>query len=211
MSAAAIAVIIVVVAVAVLVIAVMTAARRRRLQRRFGPEYDRVVAEKQSQVRAENELAGRERRIQRLELRPLTVSSRAGYAAEWAAIQERFVDEPQRAVMEAQRLVVSVMTERGYPTEDSRQIMADLSVEHANTLDNYRMAQEISQNASAASTEDLRQAMVHYRALFSELLGRPDQAEAAADPGHPPAARVPADEFGDETGPGDQAGPPARR
>ena len=181
MSATAIAVIIVVVAIAVLVIAAMAAARRRRLQRRFGPEYDRVVTEKRSQLRAENELASRERRIEQLEIRPLTADSRARYAGQWAAIQQRFVDEPRQAVVAAQRLVVSVMAERGYPAGDNRQVMADLSVEHANTLDSYRMAEEISRNAPDASTEDLRQAMVHYRALFSDLLGGPEEAEPAAD------------------------------
>lgn len=225
MSAAAIAVIIVVVAVVVLVAAGMTMARRRRLQRRFGPEYDRVVAEQQGRRKAEAELVGRERRLQRLDIRPLTPTSRAGYAAEWTAIQERFVDQPHQAVSEAQRLVVTVMNERGYPTQDPGQIMADLSVEHAGTLDNYRKAQEISQNAPAASTEDLRQAMVCYRALFSELLGQPDQTvpdQTAPDqtaPGqtepdqtepdppepvaadNPPAADVRAGELGGETGP----------
>jgi Tfp pilus assembly protein PilX len=193
MSAAAIAVIVVIVVV-VLVAAAMTMARRRRLQRRFGPEYDRVVAEKQNQRKAEAELAGRERRVQRLEIRPLPPASRAAYAGDWTVIQERFVDQPRQAVTEAQRLVVTVMNERGYPTDDPAQIMADLSVEHAGTLDSYRKAQEISQNASAASTEDLRQAMVHYRALFSELLGRPGKPEPAAADDNPPAAGAPADE-----------------
>jgi Tfp pilus assembly protein PilX len=189
MSAAAIAIIVVVAAIAVVVIAALAAARRRRLQRRFGPEYDRVVAEKRSQFRAENELAGRERRIGQLEIRPLTAGARARYAAEWAAIQQQFVDEPQQAVMAAQRLVVSVMTERGYPVEDDHQVMADLSVEHANTLGNYRMAEEISRNASAASTEDLRRAMVDYRALFSELLGGPDSSGPdSVTAGHPETA-----------------------
>ena len=201
MSAAAITVIVVILVVVVVVAAAMTMARRRRLQRRFGPEYDRVVAEKQSQLKAEAELAGRERRMQRLDIRPLTAASRANYSGEWTLIQERFVDQPQQAVMEAQRLVVTVMNERGYPTEDPSQIMADLSVEHASTLDNYRMAQEISQNASAASTEELRQAMVHYRALFNELLGRPDEAQATAAESKPPTAGVPADEFGSEASP----------
>jgi hypothetical protein len=176
MSAAAIVVIVVVVAVVVLA-AAMAMARRRRLQRRFGPEYDRVVAEKQSKLKAEAELTGRQRRVQRLDIRPLTAAARANHATEWAAIQERFVDQPRQAVTEAQRLVVSVMSERGYPTGDPAQVMADLSVEHASTLDNYRMAQEISQNASSASTEALRQAMVHYRALFRDLLGQPDRGE----------------------------------
>jgi hypothetical protein len=198
MSAAAIAIIVLVVAVVLVVIAIRMVARRRQLRQRFGPEYDRVVAEKHSQLKAEAELAGRERRIQRLDIKPLSPESQARYAAEWTAIQERFVDQPQRAVEQAQQLVVSVMNERGYPTGDSGQIMADLSVEHANTLDNYREAQQISANASAASTEDLRQAMVHYRALFSDLLGQRAEAPSAAE-GNPPAARVPADETGGDT------------
>jgi hypothetical protein len=206
MSAAAVTVIVVVVVVLlmVLVAAAIPMARRRRLQRRFGPEYDRVVAEKQSRRQAEAELADRERRIHRLEIRPLTAASRARYADEWMATQERFVDEPQRAVTEAQRLVASVMTEQGYrryPAEEPSQIMADLSVDHASALDGYRMAQEVSRNVAAASTEDLRQAMVRYRALFSDLLGRPDEAGATATGGKPAAAHVPADEPGGETGP----------
>jgi hypothetical protein len=206
MSAAAIIVIVVVVAIVVLA-AAMAMGRRRRLQRRFGPEYDRVVTEKQSRLKADAELAGRERRVQHLEIRPLAAASRAGYAGEWTVIQERFVDQPRQAVTEAQRLVVSVMTERGYPTEDSDQIMADLSVAHASTLDNYRMAQEISQNTQAASTEDLRQAMVHYRALFTELLGRSDETptvdetQSAAAGRDPSAARVAADELDGQTSP----------
>jgi len=207
MSASIIA-IIVVVALVALMIAVIATARRRRLQRRFGPEYNRVVAEKRSRRKAEAELIGRERRVQRLEIRPLTAASRAGYASEWTALQERFVDEPRRAVTGAQRLVVTVMTERGYPAEESGQIMADLSVEHASTLDGYRMAQEISQNAPAATTEDLRQAMVHYRALFNELLGRPDEAQATVTGearasvagGNPSAGPVPAEELSGQTG-----------
>ncbi|HEX4659427.1 MAG TPA: hypothetical protein VH307_18725 [Streptosporangiaceae bacterium] len=178
MSAATIAIIVVVVAIVVLVIAAMTTARRRRLQRRFGPEYDRVVGEKHGQLKAEAELIGRQRRVQRLDIRPLSATARATYAGEWAAVQERFVDQPQQAVAEAQLLVAAVMRERGYPTEDHDQIAADLSVEHAGALDHYRAARHISTNAETgdASTEDLRQAMVHYRALFSELLGQADDA-----------------------------------
>jgi len=182
MSAATTAVIVVVVAVVVLVISLMVVARRRRLQRRFGQEYDRVVSEKHSQRKAEAELAGRERRVQRLDIRPLTPAARARYAAEWAALQERFVDQPQQAVAEAQQLVVSVMNERGYPAESDGEIAADLSVEHAAVLDHYRAAQHISANAAAgtASTEDLRQALIHYRVLFGELLGQADEAEPEA-------------------------------
>jgi hypothetical protein len=204
MSAAAIVVIVVVVAVVVLAVT-MPMARRRRLQRRFGPEYDRVVTEKQGRRKGEAELANRERRVQSLGIRPWTATARARYATEGTAIQERFVDQPQQAVTEAQRLVLSVMTERGYPAEDPAQVMADLSVEHASTLNNFRMAQEISHKAPSASTEELRQAMVHYRALFSDLLGRPDEAHTAAVADSTPAARVPAGE------PGIQTAPRARR
>ena len=179
MSAAIIAIIVVVVAV-VLVIGVMATARRRRLQRRFGPEYDRVVGEKGSQFKAEAELAGRQRRVERLDIRPLSATARARYAAEWTGVQERFVDQPQQAVAEAQLLVGAVMKERGYPTEDRDQMAADLSVEHAAALEHYRAARRISTNAETGdtSTEDLRQAMVHYRALFDDLL-ETDTADAA--------------------------------
>ena len=204
MSAAAIVVIVVVVAAVVLAVT-MPMARRRRLQQRFGPEYDRVVTEQQSRRKGEAELADRERRVQSLGIRPLTATARASYATEWTTIQERFVDQPQQAVTEAQRLVVSVMSERGYRAEDPAQVMADLSVEHASTLSNFRMAQEISQNASSASTEELRQAMVHYRALFTDLLGQPDEVQASVTEDSISAARVPAGE------PGIQTAPRARR
>ena len=200
MSAAAIVVIVVVVAVVVLAVT-MPMARRRRLQRRFGPEYDRVVTEKQSRRKGEAELADRERRVQSLDIRPLTAMARASYASEWTAIQERFVDQPQQAVTEAQRLVLSVMSERGYPAEDPAQAMADLSVEHASTLQDFRTAQEISQKTPSASTEELRQAMIHYRALFSDQLGQPDETQAAVTKDSTSAARVPAGEPSSETGP----------
>jgi hypothetical protein len=177
MSAAAIA-IIVVVAVVVLVVAAM-ALTRRRLQQRFGPEYDRVV-EQHGQFRAAAELARRERRVQRLRLRPLTATARAEYIAEWKTIQEGFVDQPQHAVIEGQDLVASVMRERGYPAEDPGQIEADLSVAHADSLDHYRDARRILADAdqSDASTEDLRQALIHLRAVFGEVLGEPEAAKA---------------------------------
>src|SRR5579859_6695530 len=120
MSTGVIAAIIV---VAVLVVAgvaagVLGAARRRRLQQRFGPEYDRAVGEQQSQLKAEAELAGRERRVQSLNIRPLDAASQVEYASRWALTQEQFVDRPQDAVTHAQLLVTAVMNERGYPTEN---------------------------------------------------------------------------------------------
>jgi Tfp pilus assembly protein PilX len=193
MSAAAIVGIVVVVVIVALVIGVMAAVRRRRLQQRFGQEYDRVADEKQSRRKADAELAGRERRVQHLDIRPLTPAARDRYAAEWANVQERFVDQPQQAVAEAQRLVVAVMSERGYPAEGHDQIAADLSVDHAAVLAHYRAAEGIGTSAEAgtASTEDLRQAMIHYRVLFGALLGEQDEVAPAA--AGTPAGTGPAD------------------
>jgi hypothetical protein len=187
MSAGAIVAIIVAVALVILVIGTMTTMRRRQLRQRFGPEYDRVVGEKRSQRKADAELAERERRVRSLDIRPLDETTRVRYAAEWTAIQERFVDQPEQAVTQAGLLVTSVMKDRGYPTEGYDQSLADLSVEHAGTLDHYRAAHQISMQAEAgtAETEDLRLAMLHYRALFSDLLGQPSGPPwpAATEPG----------------------------
>jgi hypothetical protein len=174
-----VAIVLAVIVVGALAFAVMTLRRRRRLQQRFGPEYDRLVGESDSKLKAEAELAGREGRVRGLDIHPLTDSARASYAEQWAGIQERFVDTPADAVAASQVLVVAVMAERGYPADDRDQVLADLSVEHASTLDRYRAAEEISAGAASgtASTEDLRLAMIHYRALFHDLLGEPADAE----------------------------------
>ncbi len=193
-------VIIAVIAVAIIVVAVLvigTAAirRRRRLQQRFGPEYDRLAGERDSRRTAESELAGRERRVRGLDIQPLTDSARAAYALQWAAIQEKFVDTPQDAVASSQLLVVAVMSELGYPAEHPDQMLADLSVEHATTLDRYRAAELTSRNAATgtASTEDLRIAMIDYRALFLDLVG--ETAEAGS--GSAPAESAPSTEARD--------------
>jgi hypothetical protein len=175
---------VIIIVIAIIVVAAVAGilydARRRRLRQRFGPEYDRMVEEKGSRTKAETELAGRERRVAGLDIRPLDPAARAQYAHDWTAVQEQFVDGPQEAVGAGQRLVRTVMKERGYPVEGDDQMLADLSVRHAAVLDHYRAAYIISQRAAdgMASTEDLRQAMIHYRALFEDLLG--DGAEPAA-------------------------------
>ncbi|MET8159575.1 hypothetical protein ABZT47_24665 [Sphaerisporangium sp. NPDC005289] len=153
--------------------------RRRRLQERFGPEYERTVRERENRREAEQELLEREQRHAKLDIRPLSAESRSSYSKKWTEVQERFVDAPGFAVTEADHLVTSVMADRGYPTEGFEQQVSDLSVAHGQTLDRYRKAHEISSRAARreASTEELRQAMVHYRALFQELL------EDAADIG----------------------------
>jgi hypothetical protein len=182
-SGTIVAIVVVVVVVAAIAAFVPGALRRRRLQQRFGPEYDRVVADTGSRRQAETELAEREKRVRSLDIRPLDAAALNRYALQWNAIQEQFVDAPANSVTGAQSLITAVMNDRGYPTEDAGQIMADLSVDHAATLEEFRTAQQLSGRAAdgTATTEDLRQAMVHYRSLFRELLGEPAQpADGAA-------------------------------
>lgn len=160
--------------VIVLVIAALFAARRRRerLQERFGPEYDRQVDVSGNRRAAESELAAREKRRSKLEIRPLDPEARDRYLVSWREVQARFVDSPETAVGEADRLVADVMRERGYPVEDFEQREADISVDHPQVASEYRAAHGISmaQQHGQASTEDLRQALIHFRSLFDELL-----------------------------------------
>ncbi|HEY8043984.1 MAG TPA: hypothetical protein VIF35_06960 [Streptosporangiaceae bacterium] len=188
MSTGIVVVIVVVIIVIALAIGVAATARRRRLQQQFGPEYDRLAREHDSKRKAEAELAQRQRRVRKLDIRPLSPEAQEQYSARWMSLQERFVDDPEDAVAQSQTLVAEVMHERGYPTEHRDQVAADLSVEHAKTIGNFRAAEEISQKATAgtASTEDLRQAMIHYRALFRDLLG--DTPEPGDEPAVPAEA-----------------------
>jgi hypothetical protein len=167
----------VLVIVAVLiVIAVALVLRRRRsdqLKRRFGPEYDRAVTQQHGDARrAEAALADREKRVEAFPLRALSAVDREAYAMEWAAVQRRFVDDPSAAVGTADRLVNRVMTDRGYPMTNFEQRAADISVSYPAVVQNYRAGHDIvmRHNDGQATTEELRQAMVHYRSLFDELL-----------------------------------------
>jgi hypothetical protein len=146
--------------------------RRLRLRKRFGPEYDKVVAEHESRREGEAELRLRKRRIQKLSLAELSTQDRERYWAQWTRVQEHFVEAPSEAVAEAQSLVEAVMRERGYPFADYEQTVADLSVEHARILDRFRSAHAISEKAAAGqvATEELRTAMLYYRELFDQLL-----------------------------------------
>jgi hypothetical protein len=172
----------IVITVIVIIVVVLAAAaawmayRRRSLQQRFGPEYDRAVSEQDSRSAGERELRARERRHAELELKPLSEESRDRYADSWEEIQARFVDQPNEAVGAADDLVTQLIAECGYPTADYEDQVAHLSVEHARTLEHYRDAHDINlrNERGEASTEQLRQALVHYRALFSDLLDRPD-------------------------------------
>ena len=169
----------VVIVVAVVVIglaAYMMASRRRTgaLRERFGPEYDKTVDESGGRRAAESELKDRVERREELDIRPLAPAAADRYAGEWRDVQARFVDSPGTAVGEADRLVIAVLRERGYPVDDFEQRAADISVDHADVVENYRAAHGISlaNDQGRASTEDLRQAMVHYRTLFERLLER---------------------------------------
>jgi hypothetical protein len=146
--------------------------RRQGLQERFGSEYDRTVADAPSRREAESELAERQKRRDELEIRPLEQQARDRYASEWHNTQAKFVDDPEKAVGDADRLIQQVMRDRGYPVEDFDQRSADLSVDHPEVISNYRAAHGISvaNDRGNASTDDLRTAMQHYRALFVELL-----------------------------------------
>ncbi|RLP95026.1 MULTISPECIES: hypothetical protein [unclassified Micromonospora] len=180
-------VLVVLVIVAALAVAVRALGRRRALRSRFGPEYDRVVAEQDSRSAAERELRDRERRHAELTLTPLTPESRARYAAAWEELQVRFVDSPSDTVGDADELVTRLIEEQGYPTGDFSDQIAHLSVEHARTLTNYRDAHEIHLRNSRgeASTEELRQAVVHYRALFADLLGEEPVGNRPPEQRHP--------------------------
>ncbi|WP_432072420.1 hypothetical protein [Streptomyces wuyuanensis] len=171
-----IAVIVPIVVVLLLIaVGVWLVTRRRRLQERFGPEYDRTVESGDSRRAAERELRSREQRHRDLEIRELPAEAKDRYSAEWNGVQERFVDEPSRCVDDADRLVTRLMNDRGYPTEGYEQQLRDLSVEHGSTLEHYRAAHDVGMRnrEGRATTEELRGAMVHYRALFQELLGDP--------------------------------------
>jgi FtsZ-interacting cell division protein ZipA len=171
--------------VALVVVIVWRAfARRRtgRLQEQFGPEYDRTVDSADSRRKAEAELQAREERRRELEIRPLTEAARSRYVETWRITQAQFVDDPRGAVQSADSLIQSVMADRGYPVEDFEQRAADISVDHPQVVENYREGHRLARASAGGdeSTESLRQAMRHYRALFDELV------EPAADE---PAAR----------------------
>ncbi|MFJ6539738.1 hypothetical protein ACIQMP_03740 [Streptomyces sp. NPDC091385] len=169
-----IAIIVPIVVILVLItLVVFFVVRRRRLRERFGPEYDRAVQSGDGRLAAERELHSREKRHRDLDIRELPPGARERYAEDWNKAQQEFVDHPDRSVTDADRLVTQLMRDRGYPTEGFEQRLKDLSVEHANTLEQYRAAHDISRRneQGEATTEELRGAMVHYRALFQELLG----------------------------------------
>jgi len=177
MSTAAIIVIVAaVVFVAVALLWYLQKRRSERLHTQFGPEYQRALSEYGERGKAESELERRQKRIEKFEIRVLSRDERDRFTESWKSVQARFVDDPADAVTRAHKLVNEVMKTRGYPVSaEFEENAADLSVEHPRVVEHYRLACDIAkrQESGQANTEDLRQAMVSYRALFEDLLGVP--------------------------------------
>lgn len=175
---------IVIVALLIAAAAILSSRRRRsaHLKDRFGREYDRTVEATGDRSKAEADLAEREKRVERLHIRPLETTERRDFIDRWTEVQARFVDDPARAVAFADALLGDVMKARGYPVSDFEQRAGDISVDHPVVVEHYHKAHDIAvrHGRGEASTEDLRQAMIHYRALFDNLVGA--QAPAASPP-----------------------------
>jgi len=174
--------VILIAAVGIAAVIFLEKRKTRKLRTRFGPEYARVVQESGGRRQGEAGLQEREKRVEGFAIRPLEPTDRERYIASWHKVQAQFVDDPKSSVTEADRLLGEVMSTRGYSVSDFEQRSADISVNHPLLVGNYRTAHEIAvRHASGqASTEDLRQAMIHYRALFDELVGEPEMARAKA-------------------------------
>jgi hypothetical protein len=168
---------VVVAVVVVVAVAALLLTRRRRtdaLRARFGPEYERTVVTTGKVEEAERVLEERAKRVAGFNLRTIPADEADRFVTSWKSVQARFVDDPRTAVLEADRLIGEVMHARGYPVGDPVRQIEDLSVEHARVLEHYRAGRAIvvRHEQGQASTEDLRQAMVHFRALFDELMSR---------------------------------------
>jgi hypothetical protein len=171
--------VIVLAAVALIAAATMRKRRSEQLREGFGPEYDRVVEDTGDRRAAERELSERRKRHEELDIVSLSDGVRARYAEEWRQVQARFVDEPEAAVREADQLVQRVMSDRGYPVaDDFERRAADVSVDYPDVVENFREGHRL---AGESDTEALRQAMVHFRSLFAELLeGDRDREEVTS-------------------------------
>jgi hypothetical protein len=150
--------------------------RSSKLKSKFGPEYLRAVDETGGKRRAEAELHDREKRVKAFDIRPLSPQELERFATAWRAVQAQFVDNPKVAIARADDLLGELMGARGYPVSDFEQRAADLSVKHPHLVDSYRTAHEVAlrEGRGQATTEDLRQAMIHYRELFEDLAGEPE-------------------------------------
>jgi len=171
----AIIIIVAIIAAAIIGYVLYAANQKKRtgeLKGRFGSEYDRTVAASGGRKQAEADLAARQKRVEKLNIKPLGETQRQDYVERWRIIQVRFVDDPTTSVRDADALVGNVMTARGYPMAAWDQRAADVSVDHPQVVANYRAARDTSKamEAGKATTEQMRQAMVHYRTLFEDLL-----------------------------------------
>jgi hypothetical protein len=167
-TGAIIGIIIAVIVVAAVVVVASALLRRARMRRQFGPEYDRLAKEIGPR-KADAELTARQRRVEALDIHPLSAELQARYSSDWAMVQERFVDAPTEAVAAADTLIWNVMRDRGYPADDRNASIEALSVYHARSLGGYREIQGM--RAESATTEQLREAMIRYRTLFEDLTG----------------------------------------
>ena len=175
--------VIVVVAVSVLVV---LQRRSANLRARFGPEYDRAVAETGNRFKAESQLESVEKRVRSYSLTTLSAADRDRFRQSWRKIQAEFVDDPCRALSEADKLLGTVMLACGYPPSDFENRAAEISVDHATVVENYRAGHDIAvlHSQRQATTEDLRKGMIHYRALFNELIGEEQVPLRARAVGH---------------------------
>jgi hypothetical protein len=179
-TGAIIGIIIAVIVVAAVVVVASAQLRRSRMRRQFGPEYDRLAKEIGPR-KADAELTARQRRVDALDIRPLPAERQAKYSGDWAVVQERFVDAPASAVSDADTLIWAVMRDRGYPADDRTASVEALSVNHARSLDGYRQSQDL--RTDAATTEQLREALIRYRALFEDLTGLRESPTHATETG----------------------------
>jgi hypothetical protein len=173
-------VLVVVAIVALVAFLVMRKRQSDKLRSKFGSEYDHTVQETGDRTRAEAALREREKRVERLNIRPLASQDATRFRESWRQVQTRFVDDPKGAVTDADRLLGEVMSTRGYPMGDFDQRAADISVEHPRVVEHYRAGHDIAlrHEQGKASTEDLRQAMIHYRTLFTDLVGEQETPSA---------------------------------
>ena len=168
-----VAIILAVVAIAAILWIYFQKQKTQKLRTKFGPEYDRLVEKEQGNVRrAEAVLDGRQKRVSKFDMRALNREECDRFAADWRNAQEHFVDDPRKAVSDANALVNQALSARGYPMGDFEQRAADISVEHPQVVENYRVAHDIAvrDKSSQATTEELRRAMQHYRSLFEHVL-----------------------------------------
>ncbi len=178
MSTAGVIILVAVIAVAAIAIFGLMRRRTEHLKERFGPEYNRAVEQSGNKYRAEAKLEKLEKQVKGFSIHALTAEQAARFREKWRSLQGMFVDDPNRALREADVLVADVMKTRGYPLSDFENQAAQLSVDHASVVEHYRAGHRVVLHQDQASTEDVRQALIHYRSLFDELVGA-EQARSA--------------------------------